>query len=374
MTDTLRSLRSEIQLESRGDFSGSQDEDTIVNAAIADAIEKIWIAMMQCHLAKFFGADSPVSFTLPQNTERFRIVSIVDPTVAPVVNQVAGGALNDAAVFSVGYTLVTESGSETLLSPLTVTAARNANNLFQVVSPANPGNAFGYNVYAGPAGQLALQNQQPIPFGTNYTEPVTEWQGYPINQQTPPLLNNTGDNLSWIEHLEVRTSDTLLRSWNQVDIDSEVMRRMARTLSTASEYQTYVWELTGDGQGNSTLEFRPQLGSQFSPRYWYVAKPRRLRYDQAQVPYVNIMGVHEYLKARSKATLYLGVNEFMNAQGWKGEAKELQNDIQMALMQELWSKNMRVVPHLFAILVGISGAAHAVGEVIRHGVFVPHLW
>src|SRR6267142_901573 len=343
MIDTLKSLRTEIQLECRGDFSGSPDEDSIVNAAISDAVETIWLSMMQCHLAKFFGADSPVTFNLAQGVERFRIVSIVDPIVAPTVNQVAGGALVDAVVFNVGYTLVTESGSETLLSPLTVTAARTNNNVFQVVSPVNPGTALGYNVYAGPAGQLALQNQQPIPFGTNYTEPVTEWQGYPINEQTPPLSNTTADNLSYIQHLEVRTSDTLLRAWNQVEIDSEVMRRMARTLSTASEFQHYVWELTGNG----VLEFRPMTGSAFTPRYWYVAKPRRLRYDQAEVPYVSIVGVHKFIKAQAKADLYLGVNEFLNAQGWEGKADKEKLSIQMSLMQELWNKNTRVVPHLW---------------------------
>lgn len=343
MTDTLRSLRTEIQLECRGDFSGSTDEDTIVNAAINDSIEDIWIAMMQAHLAKFFGSDSPVSFTLPQNSERYTIVSIADPIVAPVVVQVAGGALADAIQFMVGYTLVTESGSETNLSPTTLTAARIANNLFQVNSPANPGNAFGYNVYVGPAGQLALQNQQPIPFGTSYTEPPTEWQGYPINETTPPIANTTADNLSWIQHLEIRTSDTLLRAWNQVDIDSEVMRRMARTLSTASEYQTYVWELDNNG----VLEFRPMTGLNFQPRYWYVAKPRRLRYDQAPIPYVAIAGVHLFLKCYAKNLLFLGVNEFINADGWLQRANAGKNDIQMALMMELWNKNKRVVPHLF---------------------------
>jgi len=343
MIDTLKSLRTEIQLECRGDFSGSPDEDSIVNAAISDAVETIWLSMMQCHLAKFFGADSPVTFNLAQGVERFRIVSIVDPIVAPTVNQVAGGALVDAVVFNVGYTLVTESGSETLLSPLTVTAARTNNNVFQVVSPVNPGTALGYNVYAGPAGQLALQNQQPIPFGTNYTEPVTEWQGYPTFEQTPPLSNSTADNLSWIRHLEVRTSDTLLRAWNQVDIDSEVMRRMARTLSTASEFQHYVWELTNNG----VLEFRPALGSAFSPRYWYIAKPRRLRYDQAEIPYVSITGVHKFIKVQAKSDLYLTVNEFMNSQGWQQKADKEKMDIQMALMMETWAKNTRVVPHLF---------------------------
>ena len=343
MTDTLRSLRTEIQLETRGDFSGSTDEDSIVNAAINDAIESIWTAMMAVHLARFFGKDSPVSFNLAANTERVRLVGIQDPIIAPVVNQVAGGALVDAAVFSVGYTYVTESGSETLLSPLTVTAPRVNNNVFQVVAPANPGTAFGYNVYAGPAGQLALQNQQPIPFGTNYQEPVTEWQGYPVNEQTPPLANSTADNLSWIQHMEVQTSDTLLRSWNQVDIDSEVMRRMGRTLSTASEYQHYVWELTNDG----VLEFRPKTGLAFTPRYWYVAKPRRLRYDQAEIPYVNIVGVHKFLKCAAKADLYLGLNEFLVSEGWEQKADKEKSKIEMSLLMELWSKNTRIVPHLF---------------------------
>jgi len=298
--------------------------------------------MMQANLARMFGQDSPVSFSLPQGTERFQITSITDPVAAPTVTQVAGGALVDAAIFSVGYTYVTESGSETNISPLTVTAARTNNNLFQVTAPANPGNSFGYNVYAGPAGQLALQNQQPVPFNVNYLEPVTEWQGYPTNEQTPPLANTTADNLSWIEHMEVRTSDTLLRAWNQADIDSLVMRQMAATLSSASEYQTYVWDMNNNG----VLEFRPMLGSSFNPRYWYIAKPRRLRYDQADVPYVSIVGVHKFIKCQAKADLYLGVNEFMNGQGWQGIADKEREGIQMALLMESWNKNVHVMPYL----------------------------
>jgi hypothetical protein len=342
MTDTLKSLRSVIQLECRGDFSGSPDEDNIVNESINDAIESIWMIMMQVQLAKFFGADSPVTINLAQGTERYKIVSIADPIVAPAVNQIAGGILSDAIQFSVGYTFVTESGSQTNISPLTVTPNRTANNVFQVVSPANPGTSFGYNVYAGPAGQLALQNQQPIPFGTNYTEPVTEWQGYPTFEQVPPIVNNTADNLSWIRHMEIRHSDGTLKAWNQFDIDSPAMRSMAAIIPTASEYQSYIWELTGNG----TLEFRPTLGTSFSPRYWYVSKPRRLRYDQAQVPYVSIMGVHRYIKSKAKADLFLSNNEFLISQGWDAAADKEKESIQMSLLQESWGKDIRVVPYL----------------------------
>jgi len=343
MPDTLGSIRAEIQRESRGDFSGSYDEDQNVNSAVNDAIESAWNFMMQVNLARFFGADSPVTFQLGINTERVQLVSIQDPTVAPTVNQVAGGNLADAAQFYVGYTLVTESGSETLLSPTTFTVARINNNLFQVVAPVNPGNAFGYNVYAGTAlDNMALQNNIPIQF-TPYTEPGTEWQPYSVNETVLPLQNTTADNLSWIRHMEIRTSDTLLRAWNQYDIDSEVMRRMARTLSTASEYQHYVWELDNTG----TLEFRPMTGLNFSPRYWYVAKPRRLRYDAAIMPYMNIPGVRRYIKAQAKQDLYLGVNEFLNSQGWQQTAAYEKGEIQNSLMQEAIGKNSRVVPYLW---------------------------
>ena len=143
--------------------------------------------------------------------------------------------------------------------------------------------------------------------------------------------------------MEIRTSDTLLRAWNQVDIDSEVMRRMARTLSSASEYQSYVWELDNNG----VLEFRPMTGLNFQPRYWYVAKPRRLRYDQAPIPYVSIAGVHRFIKLQAKADLWLGVDEYIKSDGAQQRAGSQKQDIQMALMMELWKKNMRVVPHLW---------------------------
>ena len=356
MPDTLKSLRTEIQLECRGDFSGSSDEDTLVNYAINDALESIWMAMMSVHLARFFGSDSPVTFQLAANTERLTLVGIQDPTVAPTVNQVAGGNLVDAAVFFVAYTYVTESGTETKLSPVTQTGARNNNNLFQVQSPANPGNpaggantpgpsggAFGYNVYAGSAAnQMALQNQQPIPFSVAYTEPVTEWQGYPANEQAPPLSNNTADNMSWIEHMEFRDTDNVLRSWGQYDIHSSKMQAMAASIPSASQYQNYLWELTNNG----TLEFRPMTGLAFSPRYWYVARPRRLRYDQASIPYVNITGVHKFLKAQAKADLYLGVNEFLLSQGWGQKATQEKSDIQISLMVEQWNKNAKITPYM----------------------------
>lgn len=318
------------------------------------------MAMMQAHLARFFGLDSPVTFTLPSGTERVQLISIADPTIAPVVGQVVAGALGPRNLL-VGYTYVTESGSETQLSPTTAFATI-LNDVGQVTAPAPVQGALGWNCYVSVTntpGLMALQNQQPLPFNALYTEPNTGWQDYSAAQQLPPQVqaatvptpagspppseNSTGDNISWITHMEIRTSDTLLRSWNQADIDSELMRRLARTLSTASEYQSYAWDLIN---GNR-LEIRPSTGLAFNPRYFYVAKPRRLRYDQAEIPYQNIAGVHEFLVNRTLARAKLAIDEYLAAQAYGGKADSGKLEISTAIAQENWAKNMRITPHLW---------------------------
>lgn len=359
MSDTLGSLRAEILLWLRGDLNTPADAP-LLNAAINDGIEDIWLSMMRVQVARFLGLDSPVTFTLASGAERVQLVSIADPSVAPVLGQVAGGNLAARTILG-AYTLVTESGAETQLSPTTAFLT-SVNNFGQVAAPVNPGNAFGWNFYASPsntAALLALQNQQPLPFGVPYQEPATEWQDYSQAQQQPPQVqaasvptpagspppseNSTADNIAYITHLEVRTSDTLLRAWNQYDIDSEIFRRYGRTLSSASEYQTYVWDLIN---GNR-FEVRPAAGLQFNPRYFYVAKPRRLRYDQAAIPYVQIAGVHEFLVDKAIARCKLALDEYLSQQAWMTDAETIRMSVLRALTQENWNKNSRIQPHLF---------------------------
>jgi hypothetical protein len=358
MSDTLGSLRAEIILWLRGDLL-SIDDQTLINVAINDAIEDGWMAMMKAALSRFFGLDSPVTFSLPAGAERVQLVSIADPTVAPATGSYAGGA-QLARTLLVGYTYVTESGSETQLSP-TAQQVVGPNNLGQVTAPAAVAGAFGWNCYVSPsntAGLMALQNQQPLPFNANYQEPPAGWQDYSAAQQLPPQAqvasiatpalspppseNTTGDNISYITHLEVRTSDTLLRTWNQADIDSEIMRRFGRTLSTASEFQSYAWDLIN---GNR-LEIRPATGMAFNPRYFYIAKPRRLRYP-ATIPYQNITGVHEFFVNKAISRLKLSLDEYIAAEAWEKKAETGKLAIVTALAQESWSKNMRIAPHLW---------------------------
>lgn len=359
MADTLGSIRTEVLGWLRGDYANDADTP-LVNSAINDAVEDIWNSMIQVQLARFFGLDSPVSFTLAAGLERVQLVLIPDPLILVGGGGVAGGTLPNRS-YAVGYTYVTESGAETLLSPIQVSNL-GANNLMQAGPPAAVPNAIGWNLYASVSNTptlMGLQNQQPLPFKVPFTETPAGWLDYPGAQQQPgaiqvasaatpasvgpPSENTTADNIAWITHMEVRTSDTLLRSWNQYDIDSELFRRYGRELSSASEYQTYVWDLIN---GNR-LEVRPSAGMQFTPRYFYIARPRRLRYDQGSIPYTGISGVHEFIVSSTVAKCKLGVDEYLASQAWDGKATASRAQIIAGLTQELWAKNTRIAPHLF---------------------------
>lgn len=354
MSDTLKSLRNEIIGLMRGDYESDSDIP-VVNSCINDAIESIWTSIIQVRMAKLLGLDSPVTFTLASGTERVRLVSIQDPTNPLILSGTAGGNL-PGRQYNVSFTWVTESGSETLPNPV-VNQNVGANQLLMVQLPSigggysgPPVGAIGYNLYVGQQNQ-ALQNQQPItPLpsvpggpGVPYIEPITGFQDYPTFQQQPPILNTTGDNISFITHMEHRTSDQALHAWNRYDLDSMIMRRFARTLASSSEFQNYVWELNGDG----TLEFRPMTGTAFTPRYWYVARPRRLRYDQSEIPYVGITGVHEFLKAYAIAQLKLSLDEYLANQAWDTRAEKARLGIVLALTEENVNRNNRIKPYLY---------------------------
>lgn len=359
MPDTLGSIRAEILGWMRGDYASDADRP-LVNSAINDAVEDIWNSMIQVQLARFFGLDSPVSFTLAAGLERVQLVLIPDPVTPPVGVTIAGGALGNRT-YALAYTYVTESGAETLPSPVQNLVIA-ANNLAQVPAPAAVPNAIGWNLYASASNTIALlglQNQQPLPFSVPFNEIPLGWVDFPGAQQQPgvtqsssvatpgsvgvPSENTTADNIAWITHMEVRTSDTLLRAWNQYDIDSELFRRYGRELSSASEYQTYVWDLIN---GNR-LEVRPSAGMQFTPRYFYIARPRRLRYDQGAIPYTGITGVHEFVVTKAISKLKLGIDEYLASQQWDAKATGTRTQIIAGLTQELWSKNTRISPHLF---------------------------
>jgi hypothetical protein len=341
---------AEITRNLRGDLTDPDGQQSIRDF-LNNANEQVWIAILQTQIAKLYGQDSPVSFALATNTERLQLVSIQDPTEYQVsVANIAGGALANR-FYDFYFTLCTESGSETLASAGLLDYNVPANNLAQVTGP-DPGivgQAFGWNLYVGTYNGVeqeknwALQNQQPLPFNVVYNEPPTGFQGYPTNQQTLPIKNNTADNISYIKQLEIRTSDQLLRSWDQYELGSETFRRMGRIFPSASEYASYVWDLTGNG----TLEFRPMTGAAFEPRYWYIAKPRRLRYDRAELIYNGIIGVHDYMYNYTMLNCKMILDEYIATDKFQVAADKALIKMQLALLEESWSKNQRISPYLF---------------------------
>lgn len=348
---TLGDMQSKVTRWMKGDLVNAAGQLQIIDA-VNDAIQSIWMTMMQWKLARFIGVDSPVSFSLPNNSERVLLISVPDPTIALVTSQVTGGVLA-ARTYKSGYTFVTESGSETNIK-LNADQAIGANNLFTAIAPAfpvadipqtpagpPPPGIVGWNLYAGVV-EMGLQNQDPIPFKATYQEIITGFQDYPTAQQLPPTSNTTADNISYISHLEAQLPDTTWQAWNQQSLDGLFMRRRAATYPTGSQYASYAWDLI-NGQ---SIEVRPKTGTSFTPRYWYIAKPRFLRYLQAQVPYLNIAGVDDFIWQKAIATCKLSLEEYIANQAWDAKAEAKRTEIIMALNQENWSLDTRVVPYL----------------------------
>lgn len=341
--ETLGSLAANVTRRLRGDFldqDGQQQIRDDINAAIAS----IWMTMMLVTVRRIIGADSPVTLSLASGIQSQNLVAITDPTNLLTFGAVVAGGALGARSYQMQFTYVTESGSETLPCPLATTAV-TANHLAQVVPPAAVAQAIGWNLYAG-INELALQNQQPLPFGINAIEPAVGFQDYPTYQQVPPTTNSTADNLSYIKHLEVPLPDqnqTLYQAWNQYDLDSGPMRKAARTYSSSSPYQLYVWDLINGKQ----LQFRPVLGTAFTARYWYIVKPRRLRYDQAEIPFQQITGVQDFIMYYALKMAKLTLEEYLAAEGWDAQVDKKRMEIEMSLLQENWNADQRVTPFMY---------------------------
>lgn len=316
-----------------------KDGQDQINDAINNGIERFWTQAMKVQVSRFVGSDSPVSFTIASGSERVRIVAIANPAVQIGAGIVVSGALVDRT-YNIGFTYITESGSETLQSPQRIWHA-NAGELVTVIAPAPVTGALGWNLYSGQVNQ-ALQNQNPLPFDVTLQEPATGYRDYPEFQQVPPTVNRTADNIAYIQHLEMVQSDGTKRAWDQYEIDSSVMRALASTFPVASEYATYAWDLI-DG---NVVELRPAAGMTMNPRFWYVKKPRRLRYDQADLPYASITGLHEYLTNFAIGACKLSMEEYGAARSWDARAAESLMGILLALNTENLNKNRNITPYL----------------------------
>lgn len=314
-------------------------DDSLLTDAVNDGIESLAESIIITKIEQMMAG--PVNVSFAQATERAQIVSITDPLVAPTVTQAAGGALAPRTV-KFYYTLVTESGTETNLSPTTSINVL-ANQLATVQPPAWASGAIGWNVYANlNDGRTALQNDGPIDFSTPWTEPNDTGVIDDPDQPPAPTSNTTGDNIFLIEHMEMQMPDGTYKSWNMGDLDSELMRRAARTLASASPYQSYYYDLIG----NQTLELRPAAGTALTPRHFYVSKPRRVRFDNAPMPFSGIAYV-AFIRFFALSLLKLSQEEYQASGQWEAKADKERMDIMKSLTAFNRNKNNVITPYIY---------------------------
>lgn len=305
-----------------------------VNGAINDGVEALWEVLILAAVQIMMGG--PVTIALAAGDEGRILVSIADPTVAPTLSDVVLGSLASHAVVA-GYTLVTESGSETLLSP-TSTRTVAINNVLSIAAPAFVSGAIGWNAYVGTSGRMAKQNAEPIPFGTAWQEAETGSLDDP-QFPSPPQENSTGDNIFYIRHLEFQTSSGMYKSYNAGDLDSDFMRSFAGSIAATSEYQNYAWDLINQRQ----LEIRPAVGQAFSPRYFYVMKPRRMRFDNAPLPFPTIPST-EFIRNYALSLIFLSLHEYDASQAWDTKADKALIKAVRAVTAMHRNRNDRVTP------------------------------
>lgn len=335
MIDTLGSLRASVLewLEGSEGVPSSR-----ANEAINDGIESLWETLMRASLSLFMGG--PVTVTINAGAERLNLVTIADPTIAPALSAVTSGAL-DAHSVAVKYTYVTESGTETLPSPSS-TLAVLVNQVGSAASPAYAANAIGWNCYGfstnGPTTVYAKQNDEPIPFGTDFQEPDSGFINGP-ELPLPPTENTSGDDICYIRHLECQMPDQGYRTYQAADIDSLVMSRAAGSLATSSPYQNFYWDLINQRQ----LEFRPTPALTFNPRYFYIKRARRLAFDNSPLPFLTIPSV-AFLRAYALSALSLSVREFESADAWESRAEKERTRCELAVVQMNRPRNQYITP------------------------------
>lgn len=324
-------------------------EDALVHETIkdraflplaADAIEHLFMQIMRLQVSLFL--SGPVNLTLAAASERQTLTSVADPVAGPVVaNSGAASVLPALVGMSFTFTLATDSGSETLESPATA-FNRPLNGQSKLTSPAFVAGAIGYNVYAGSvAGRRTLQNSEPIPFGQDWVEDIQKGVTDAPNSPLPPTDNTTADDLFYIRHLEVPTSNGGYKAWDQADIDSALMRSYSRLTASTSEYQSYAFDIIN----GRTVEVRPALGSALTPRYFYIKKPRRPRFLTAPFPFPT-MPAQAWFKYHIAEIYSAGIGELKQAAYFEKKATEELSALLQSVIQQSHAKDLTIQPHM----------------------------
>lgn len=356
--DTLGSMRAAILRFNK------DDEDTqLVNDAINDGIESLWRSALLVSVEQFL--SGPItSLTVSQGNERETIIAIPDPPAftAAQVSSTAGGALGARTEY-VAITLVTPSGSETNVSgstdnppgtiPTPYANVVAANFLSTVQAPTyplvpvptgygspTPYSAIGWNLYMGiDPNNLCKQNKVPLLFNQIWQEPQTGLiVNSPQQQNSPPTINGTADNVCYIALMEVQNPDMTWTRWDQTAIDSLLMERCVRTIAPQTTFQKYAYDLVN----GTTLEIRPAAGMTLNPRYFYVVKPYRLAFDNAIIPFTT-MSYTEFIKMYAQAQLDRSNKEFTSAGANANQAEKVRGET-LAVLNKNSTRQKTITP------------------------------
>src|SRR5262245_6146240 len=329
--DTLGTLKAEIE-----DWLDEDLPESRVTSAVNDAIESLWTSLMRISVSTFISGPVDVTFNSASNL----LITVRDPTTATVVSDVPSSDPGKAAhTVRVGYTYVTDSGSETLLSPITSWSVATG-QLASVHYPAQIAGILGWNLYASDiaGGLLILQNPQPLGWDNYFTEPESGYNHDP-NGPYPPTENTTADDICYIQHLEVQLPDTGFRAYEQADIASLMMRRFAGALATSSVYQNYAYDFINQRQ----VEIRPSPVTPINSDLFYVKRPRRLAFDKAPLPFLAFPSI-AFLRDFALAKLALSIREFDSAKGWGQSAEMERHRLEIAFTQLRSPKHNYISP------------------------------
>lgn len=338
MANTLGDLKASIIQWLRG----SRVAESQLNDAINDAYDSLFQSLLRASMSVLMGG--PTNLAISAAAERTTIVSIVDPAVGPTVSSVAATQVGIVLIHTVrvAITYVTSSGTETLASPVTTYTTTGDDLVASVHAPPIVAEAIGWNCYAtnfATSGGLVKQNDDPLDFVNVFIENDSGFSHDP-NDPPVPSENTTGDNIFYIRHMEVVTSSNVLKSWNNLDIDSDAMRRLGMTLSSSSDYQNYGYDLINQRQ----LEIRPALGAALTARYFYIVKPRRMRFDKSPLPYPTVPS-EEFVRQKALSDLFLSLREYNASVAWERKSDKARSLCELAVAAMNRPKNQRVTAY-----------------------------
>jgi|SRR5215471_562681 len=331
MIDTLGTLKAEIR-----DWLDEDLPDARMNNAVNDGIESLWSTLMHASVSIFMGGPLVLHFNNASNL----VISVLDPVAAPTISNVASADTGKAAhLVRVAYTYITESGSETLASPV-ASFTTNTGALAAIHVPTQISGVFGWNCYVSNEafGLLVLANDQPLGWDSYFYEPESGFDHDP-NGPYPPDENTTGDDIAYIRHMEAQMPDEGFKAYDQVELHSLAMRRMGRAIATSNVYQNYAFDLINQRQ----VEIRPVPKLQIDARVFYIKRPRRLKFDSAPLPFLTFPSVG-FLRDFALSKLSLSIREYETAKGWLELAEQERTRTTAAVLQISSPKNEFITP------------------------------